>query len=127
MRLPSEPPNRFTIQAVWDNDALLQDLEIKGLDSFIEITQPEESILALNWHHACYRFNPRLHQVNPKADGIFKIPFYSNGDYYIFLTEDFENVWFGHPWQETITLIGQRLIEAANHHLPLAFTNQSTK
>jgi hypothetical protein len=38
--------------------------------------------------------------------------FVPDGDYYIFLTKDFQNVWFGHPWEKTITLIGDKLIKA---------------
>jgi len=45
--------------------------------------------------------------------GEWVIPILPNGDYYIFLTKDFRNVWFGHAWEETITLIGHDLVKQA--------------
>ncbi|WP_414648331.1 DUF2716 domain-containing protein [Dinghuibacter sp.] len=35
-----------------------------------------------------------------------------------FITKDRQNVWFGHPWEKTITLIGEKLISAAAVNLP---------
>jgi hypothetical protein len=34
------------------------------------------------------------------------ISFIPDGEYYIFISKDHQNVWFGHPWEKTVTLIG---------------------
>ena len=35
-----------------------------------------------------------------------------DGDYFIFLAEDFRFGVFGHPWEQTMCIFGQELIEA---------------
>ena len=40
------------------------------------------------------------------------ISFVPDGDYYIFISRDLQNVWFGHPWEKSITVIGEKLISA---------------
>ena len=48
------------------------------------------------------------------------ISFIPDGDYYIFITKDLQNVWFGHPWEKSVTLIGEGLILAATRNgLPI--------
>ncbi|MFD0999498.1 DUF2716 domain-containing protein [Ohtaekwangia kribbensis] len=116
-----KPILTFSIQDVWENDYFREDLERKALDILISITRPGEKLLALDWEHTCYRVDLRLHKENPHAENIFHIPFIPDGDYYIFVTEDFENVWFGHPWKETITVIGEKLAAAVNKNLPEVF------
>jgi hypothetical protein len=37
---------------------------------------------------------------------------FPNGDYYIFLSEDFRTGTFGHPWEETMCIFGDRLLTA---------------
>lgn len=37
------------------------------------------------------------------------MPVYPIGDYYAFLTEDFSEGTFGHPWEQTLCVIGHRL------------------
>lgn len=51
-----------------------------------------ELIYALDWCHQSYKFDLRL--IN---NGEWAIPAFSDGDYYIFLTQDLKNGFFGHP------------------------------
>lgn len=87
-----------------------------GINAFATIVSGDEEIIVLDWQHDCYYVRPSemsvgsmlnmLESQNPKPS------FIPDGDYYIFLTKDFENVWFGHPWEKSITIVGDRLIKA---------------
>ena len=84
-----------------------------AIEVFMAITLPGEEVYALDWQHECFYFDPRkLNAQDMLDDGssATKISFIPDGDYYIFITKDFENVWFGHPWERTITIIGDKLI-----------------
>ncbi|GAB3774366.1 hypothetical protein GCM10027600_36810 [Nocardioides ginsengisegetis] len=37
------------------------------------------------------------------------MPVYPDGDYYAFLTSDFTEGTFGHPWEKTLCVIGEGL------------------
>jgi hypothetical protein len=87
----------------------------QGIEAFIEITVPGEEIYALNWQHVSYSYDPRklsIYDMIEDNSSKAKISFIPNGDYYIFLTKDLENIWFGHPWEKTITIIGDKLLNA---------------
>ena len=90
----------------------------KGITSFVRITDPENEIIVLDWQHECFYINPRQITADtmlPDDKTNSMVPsFVPDGDYYIFITKDFENVWFGHPWEKTITIIGEKLINAYN-------------
>ncbi|PBQ32984.1 hypothetical protein CNR22_14770 [Sphingobacteriaceae bacterium] len=90
----------------------------KGINSFVSISNPHEEIIVLDWQHKCFYVNPRNITVDamlPTDKSSTVVPsFVPNGDYYIFITIDFENIWFGHPWEKTITIIGDKLIKAYN-------------
>jgi hypothetical protein len=121
-----KPLHKFSIRHIWGDEHYIYDLEQKALDILISITAPGEKVLALDWEHTCYRVDLRHHKGNPRAENIFHIPFIPDGDYYIYVTEDFENVWFGHPWEETITVIGEKLMAATFDNLPEAFKEISS-
>jgi len=107
----SLPQLKFDISKLYsDNKIIFNELEQIALDLFIKLSKPSERLYALNWQHDCYDFDPRLEMDRNQFDE-WIVPILPNGDYYIFLTKDFKNVWFGHPWEMTITLIG---LEIAN-------------
>ncbi|MFE5023138.1 DUF2716 domain-containing protein [Streptomyces sp. NPDC056656] len=39
---------------------------------------------------------------------------YPDGDYYIYLSEDFRMGSFGHPWEESLCLFGEVLLDAVS-------------
>ncbi len=88
----------------------LNELEQFALTLFNNITKPGDRLYALDWQHECFDFDSRQ-EMNRNEFEEWIIPIFPNGDYYIFMTKDFNNVWFGHPWEETITLIGENIVK----------------
>jgi hypothetical protein len=87
-----------------------------AIDAFTDITPYGETIYALDWQHDCFYYDPRTLNVGmllESESSVQAISFIPDGDYYIFITKNFQNVWFGHPWEKSVTLVGTRLISAA--------------
>lgn len=97
-----------------DIDNIIENIAIK---TFQQITNKNEKMYALDWQHESYEFDPRLKMDRNNELNEWIIPAVPNGDYYIFLTHDFENVWFGHPWEESITLVGHKYMAIKNEVL----------
>jgi len=92
-------------------------LEELAKEIFKNITEVNEHMFALDWQHPGYEFDPRKEfPIDPKFKE-WPVPVLPNGDYYIFLTQDFQNLWFGHPWEETITLIGKDIVTAGRERM----------
>ena len=120
--IKTDKPNiKIDIAYLWDNtydESNWISIINKGINSFISISNLEEEIIVLDWQHQCFYVNPK----NIKGDtmlpdentSIMFPSFIPDGEYYIFITKDFENIWFGHPWEKTITIIGDKLIKAYN-------------
>jgi hypothetical protein len=116
-----KPSLKISLAELWswpyDETKWLSLIE-KGIRSFVDITDATEEIISLDSQHDCYHVNPRkikAEDMLPDENISETLPsFVPDGDYYIFMTKDFENVWFGHPWEKTITIIGTKLIEAYN-------------
>lgn len=119
------PTLKINITKLWGetyNEAIWNDFLQKGIEAFINITNAGEEIFGLDWHHECFYINPRELTpaiLNDYESSIPVISFIPDGDYYIFITKDFENVWFGHPWEKTITIMGNKLISVFNNDPPL--------
>jgi len=96
------------------------DLEEKAIDAFKETTSVDEYILALDLHHECYRVNPHL-EFEKDEFGEWTIPIFPNGDYYFFIQKDFKWGYLGHPWERSITIFGEELINAFDKHKPRMF------
>ena len=67
-------------------------------------------LIALDWQHPAYRFVPANQALTWQAE--WKIPIYPDGDYFAFLSEDYAEGTFGHPWEQTICVFGQELLDA---------------
>ena len=120
------PFHKFSIDFLWRepyNQERQAGFIRKAIDTFISITQKDEVIYALDWQHEGFHYDPRELRVDGLLDTESSIPvisFIPDGDYYIFITKDLQNIWFGHPWERSITLIGETLISAAaGHGLPI--------
>jgi hypothetical protein len=105
-----KPQLKFDIKKCFSQDFPIDKLEEYALNLFTLISQPGDRLYALDWQHDCYDFDPRKQMDRDQFDE-WTVPVLPNGDYYIFLTKDFNNVWFGHPWEQTITLIGENIIK----------------
>jgi len=97
---------------------LVIDLQKKALKAFQTITKPGDMIYALDWQHSCYKFDPRLSNENDD----WKISALPDGDYYIFMTEDLKNGFFGHPWEHTVCILGEMFVKKLKQHFPLIFS-----
>ncbi len=105
-----KPYLRLDISKVFGDSRLIEKLERTAIELFIHISSPGERLYALVWQHQSYDFDPRQPLEKDEFDE-WIIPILPNGDYYIFLESEFDNVWFGHPWEETITLVGSSMIQ----------------
>ena len=81
------------------------------------MSPPAERVIALDWQHQGYYFRPE------RFEGHWEIPPFPDGDYYIFLSEDMTEGWFGHPWEQTICVFGSRAVYSLALGLPKLFTS----
>jgi hypothetical protein len=81
-----------------------------ALMALVRLTAQSESLTVLDWHHPGYRFWP--HRQALQHDAWWKVPVFPHGDYFIFLNEDMTTGTFGHPWERTLCVFGQALIDA---------------
>ncbi|MBM9504066.1 DUF2716 domain-containing protein [Actinacidiphila acididurans] len=107
----------------WSLGALDDDPDYELLDRLVEVVEqglravcvpPQGGLFALDWHHASYRFSPHL--VGGPEQAQWPLSPYPDGDYYIYLSEDFRTGSFGHPWEFSLCLFGQEflsLVEAS--------------
>jgi hypothetical protein len=114
-----KPFRKFSIDFLWrtgyDNELCSRFIN-NAIKAFVSITTKGEIIYALDWQHECFYYDPRdltSELMLGNESSIPDISFIPDGDYYIFITKDLQNVWFGHPWERSVTLIGEKLILAA--------------
>jgi len=72
---------------------------------FRNILDEGVKVTALDWQHPCYRFDPYRDFSHWEIEPI------PNGDYYIFLTPDLRGGFFGHPWEETVCVMGKGFVD----------------
>jgi hypothetical protein len=85
------------------------------------LVHEDQWIYALDWQHPGYRFYPhRPFSLNRLGE--WPIPILPNGDYHIFLEQDFNFGVFGHPWEETICVLGEKLLSILEQNKPRLFT-----
>jgi uncharacterized protein DUF2716 len=108
-------PERYT-------GADLDDLQRHALNALQVCTRPEERLYALNWHHTCFWLRP--HGVLRQSGiGVWYVPVLPNGDYSVFLAEDFRFGIFGHPWERTWCVFGAALLTAFEAETPALFSS----
>lgn len=96
------------------------DLHVKAYATFQRVTPIGKSLIVLDWKHDEYLFDPHA-QFDAANWREWKTWVYPDGDYYIFLAEDFRYGTFGHPWAGTICVWGQELIDAFADDPPILF------
>ncbi|MDH6280004.1 DUF2716 domain-containing protein [Prescottella agglutinans] len=69
----------------------------------------------MGWQHPGYRFDAAVHSAT--CDAEWRVPVYPNGDYYIFVREDLSDGTFGHPWERTLCVFGERLVSSLGRTL----------
>ena len=122
IRPESQPPEPYV---VWDLsavylssqtfDSLETDLNLNALCALRECTAPGESILAVDWQHPCFSFEPHAF---PSTGDPYKwaVPFLPDGLISFFLPRDFRFGIICIP-HSTICIYGKRLLDAfeTNH------------
>lgn len=79
----------------------------EALRAFVWALPDVDEFLALDWQHPGYRFRPAAQALTWRAE--WRVPVYPDGDYFAFLTPDLSEGTFGHPWERTICVIGERM------------------
>ncbi|MEV4535057.1 DUF2716 domain-containing protein [Asanoa sp. NPDC049518] len=67
------------------------------------------SVLFLDWQHTGYRIWPGRAGIDVDRPGWPLSP-YPDGDYFIYLAEDFRFGTFGHPWEASFCVFGADLL-----------------
>jgi hypothetical protein len=92
------------------------DLTLKTLDALKGCTPPGEEVLALDWNHPCYFFDPHAGIADARPFS-WAVPVLPNGDHYIFLAQDYRFGIIGNCVQMTVCVFGRELL-AAFHGMP---------
>ncbi|WP_433206804.1 DUF2716 domain-containing protein [Dactylosporangium sp. CS-047395] len=93
----SDVPAEFTAAARAVDDLVLL--------AFVRVLPAGAALLVLNWEHASHRLRPH-ERTEPLP--WFAVP---NGDHYVVGTEDFAMGTRGHPWEQTLRVWGEPLLE----------------
>ena len=80
-----------------------------GLDAFTEIWPDDTKLVALDWQHPAYWFWPHR---QADLDEYWRVPMFTNGDYYALISMDWQQGTFGHPWEQTLCIFGSELTSA---------------
>lgn len=121
-RVPS-PFITYDISAYFEDSSLLhadEDLEEKALLVFQELIRTDEYMPALDWQHECYWITP-YGSFEKDEFGEWTVPVLPNGDYYFFLSKEMHWGLLGHPWEQSITIFGEGLIDSFTRHHPILF------
>jgi len=73
---------------------------------------PRGTLYALDWQHTSYRFTPA--ETGGPGQPAWPLSPYPDGDYYVYLSEDFRTGSFGHPWEESLCLFGAELLDSVS-------------
>ncbi|WP_329623772.1 DUF2716 domain-containing protein [Streptomyces sp. NBC_01255] len=106
--------------ATWSLAALDDDPDYEGLERLVAVVRaalascvgPRGTLFALDWQHTSYRFSPQ--DVGGPGRPRWPLSPYPDGDYYIYLSEDFRLGSFGHPWESSLCLFGEELLAVAS-------------
>jgi len=102
-----------------DNDESLNEV-FKSV--FVESMGSDNYMYALDWHHTCFRYNPRINTIieypvwiddnsyGGSGYNVYFPDFYPNGDYYFFIAKDFRWGYLTHPWQMKVWVWGEPLM-----------------
>lgn len=116
----SEPAPSVTFDLSIINDgaqrgAAYDAINAEALRSFVWSLADVPELVALDWQHPGYLFRPAMQALGWQSE--WKIPVYPDGDYFAFLTPDFKQGTFGHPWEQTLCVMGEHLIDSLGRSL----------
>lgn len=101
----------YKLNSVWtDNQEKIVNDILKKISN--------EDIYALDWHHDCFEYNPnenikaKYHYHDTDRDVEVYFPtYYPNGDYYFFISKNWEYGMLGHPWRKELYIFGKELMD----------------
>jgi hypothetical protein len=79
-----------------------------ALLSMIEVFDRQEELVVLDWQHPAYLLQP--HDFATADLPWLGVQPFPNGDYYAFLNGPMTEGLFGHPWEQTLCVIGESMI-----------------
>ena len=85
---------------------------------FSECMGRDDYIYAIDWHHSWFKYNPKINEpyglymmYETLEDTKAYFPhFYPNGDYYLFVSKNFDWGYLTHPWQEKVYVFGEKIV-----------------
>lgn len=89
-------------------------INASALRAFVWLAESVE-LTAPDWQHTPYRYSPAAHALSSVDH--WRVPVFPDGDYYAHFPADIAWGTFGHPWQETLTLWGDVLIDSLRSEL----------
>jgi hypothetical protein len=105
----------------WNLRSLDDDPGYSRLDRLVEVVHArittlvgDGSILCLDWQHTGYRVWPSLvgpDNIDPPGGPGWPLSPCPDGDYFIYLAEDFRFGTFGHPWEPSLCVFGGGLLD----------------
>jgi hypothetical protein len=110
--LEPSPSLTFDLSVIADGPqrgAAYDAINAEALRAFVWALPDVDRWLALDWQHPAYWFRPGALALTWKAD--WSIPVYPDGDYFSFLVTDMTCGTFGHPWEKTLCVFGEPLVE----------------
>ncbi|RGA00563.1 DUF2716 domain-containing protein [Microbispora triticiradicis] len=81
-----------------------------GLLAMTRAFPTAQRLLVLDWQHPSWWFWPHRQALDPEPH--WPVEIFPNGDYYVFLSEDMTTGTFGHPWEQTLCIFGDPLVNA---------------
>ena len=101
----------YKLNSVWNDNQ-----ERKVNDIFKKIS--DEDLYALNWNHDCFEYNPNenikanyhYHDFDRNVEVYFPT-YYPNGDYYFFISKNWDYGMLGHPWRNELYIFGKELMD----------------
>ncbi|MFL5730485.1 MAG: DUF2716 domain-containing protein [Cytophagaceae bacterium] len=118
IKLPS-PNKKYDIHNFYNenfSEELYNNLHNYILGYFKQLSKGNR-LLALDWQHDCFSFDPHLPFEKDEFDE-WLIPAFPNGDYLFFLTKDFKNGIFADGINLSISFFGDDLINIIQHEKP---------
>ena len=109
---PPLPHKKYRLPQLWTDE---QENTVNGI--FRRLCP--EKMYALDWQHDCMVFSP-AEEIPPgywfhdeeRNCNVYFPSYYPNGDFYFFISADWQLGLFGHPWRSEIYVMGDALIAA---------------
>ena len=118
--LEPTPSITFSLQKIFaDHQAFYKaekSINVLFHDLFKSLLDSNAWLYALDLNHPAYYFYPHHPSIHKKSFPGCLPHIFPDGDYYIFLAQDFSYGTFGHPLEQTLCVFGQQLIDALAQH-----------